>query len=294
MTPRPGERYVALGSSFGSGPGLPPRATGSPLLAGRSAVNYAHLVARAFQLDLCDVTFSGATTPDLLGAGRHHQPAQIEAVTAQTRLVTITGGGNDIDYIPALINASLPGPLPHLPRVRRRIEKAIDPTTMDARINLLQEHLTDLVQQVRQRAPDAPILIVDYLTILPADLSLIGAKPDAATARWALDAASRMSETFARVADLNGCEMIPAGRQSKQHHAWSDAPWTRRFGISRGRGAPYHPNRAGMQAVADLITGTLGSGARPCTTSAPSATAVTTAAILETKRSRAHESPPTH
>ena len=54
-----GSRYVAMGSSFGAGPGIPLRAPGSPRRAGRSASNYAHLVARDLGLDLHDVTYSG-------------------------------------------------------------------------------------------------------------------------------------------------------------------------------------------------------------------------------------------
>jgi hypothetical protein len=55
----PGSRYVAMGSSFAAGPGLPARVPGSPRRVGRSTGNYAHLVARALGLDLHDVT--GAT-----------------------------------------------------------------------------------------------------------------------------------------------------------------------------------------------------------------------------------------
>ena len=52
MPPIPaGSHYVAMGSSFAAGPGLPPRAPGSPRRAGRSAGNYAHLVASALGLD---------------------------------------------------------------------------------------------------------------------------------------------------------------------------------------------------------------------------------------------------
>ena len=69
-----GSRYVAMGSSFGAGPGLRPRAPGSPRRAGRSARNYAHLVAAALDLDLDlglrDVTCSGATTDDISQRGR--------------------------------------------------------------------------------------------------------------------------------------------------------------------------------------------------------------------------------
>ena len=61
-----GSRYVAMGSSFAAGPGLPVRAPGSPRRAARSASNYAHLVARNLALDLHDLTYSGATTGDIL------------------------------------------------------------------------------------------------------------------------------------------------------------------------------------------------------------------------------------
>ncbi|MBO0865908.1 MAG: SGNH/GDSL hydrolase family protein, partial [Mycobacterium sp.] len=53
-------RYVALGSSMAAGPGILPRAKGAPWGSGRSARNYAHLVAERLNLDLVDVTFSGA------------------------------------------------------------------------------------------------------------------------------------------------------------------------------------------------------------------------------------------
>ena len=38
--------YVALGSSFGAGPGIFPREARSPLLCAQSQGNYAHLIAR--------------------------------------------------------------------------------------------------------------------------------------------------------------------------------------------------------------------------------------------------------
>jgi len=114
-----GSQYVAMGSSFGAGPGLTPRAPESPRRAGRSASNYAHLVARALGLDLRDVTYSGATTGDILRTSARGQPAQLDAVTPATRLVTLTGGGNDVvGYLPRLMLASLPGPLRILPKVR--------------------------------------------------------------------------------------------------------------------------------------------------------------------------------
>ncbi|WP_041289427.1 hypothetical protein [Kribbella flavida] len=73
----PGSRYVALGSSFAAGPGIAPEIDKA---AGRSQRNYAHLVAERLELDLIDVTYSGATTAHLLSERQDDAPPQINAV----------------------------------------------------------------------------------------------------------------------------------------------------------------------------------------------------------------------
>jgi lysophospholipase L1-like esterase len=253
-----GSGYVAMGSSFGAGPGLTPRAPGSPRAAGRSAVNYAHLLATAGGLMLNDVTFSGATTADLLGPNPGGQPAQLDALAPGTRLVTITAGGNDVGYIGTLTLSSLPSPLRALPSARRAVAVAVDPATIDARFAALRASLTTLVRAVRTRAPLATIVLVDYLTILPPDDSPILGRPDAATADWVRETARRLSETFHAVADAEGCEFLAVGDASREHHAWAAEPWTRRFRFAVRGGAPYHPNAAGMRAVAGLLGERLG------------------------------------
>jgi hypothetical protein len=47
------------------------------------------------------------------------------------------------------------------------------------------------------------------------------------------------------------------------HHAWSAVPWTRRFHFGLRGGAPYHPNAAGMAAVAALVADILTGLAAP-------------------------------
>ncbi len=174
-----GSRYVAMGSSFGAGPGITPRAPGSPRLAGRSAGNYAHLVARDLGLDLHDVTYSGATTGDILRASARGQPAQLDAVTPATRLVTLTAGGNDVGYLPRLTLASLPWPLRALPRALAQVAGFGDPAATDERFASLGRNLRAIARGVADRAPDCRILFVDYLTILPPR----GAGPSGAARR---------------------------------------------------------------------------------------------------------------
>ncbi|MDN4599483.1 SGNH/GDSL hydrolase family protein [Leifsonia virtsii] len=247
--------YVALGSSFGAGPGLRPRAPGGPRRSGRSAVNYPHLFAATARLRLRDVTYSGATTADLLGPGAGGVPAQLDAVTAETRLVTMSIGGNDIGYVGGLSIASLPRPVQALPRMRRRLGDALDPGTLDARFDGLGARLGDIVGRIRRVAPEARVVLVDYLTILPpsgtaADL---GRLPEP-VADWGRTVAERLTATFRSVADELACEVAPAAAASRAHHAWSADPWTRRFQLGSRGGAPYHPNDAGMHAVAALLT----------------------------------------
>jgi lysophospholipase L1-like esterase len=102
------KRYVALGSSMAAGPGIPPRARDAPLRAARSAANYPHLVAERLGLDLVDVTYSGATTANVLTDRQHGSPPQAGVLDGSEVLVTVTIGGNDVGYAPLLTAAGLP------------------------------------------------------------------------------------------------------------------------------------------------------------------------------------------
>jgi lysophospholipase L1-like esterase len=258
MPPVPaGSRYVAMGSSFAAGPGITPRVPGSPRRAGRSSGNYAHLVARALGLELHDVTYSGATTSDILRPSAAGQPAQLEAVTPGTRLVTITAGGNDVGFLPRLTLASLPWPLRALPRVRARAAGFGDRDATGERFAQLEGSLAMIGRRLRDRAPDCRVLFVDYLTILPPPGEDRGGPPPAEIAEWGRAVAARLAATTQAAAHAAGCEYVAASAASAGHHAWSEDPWTRRFHLSLRGGAPYHPDVAGMAAVAELVLATL-------------------------------------
>jgi lysophospholipase L1-like esterase len=252
-----GSRYVAMGSSFAAGPGLAPRVSASPRRAGRSSVNYAHLVARALGLDLQDVTYSGATTSDILTPSAAGQPAQLAAVAPDTRLVTVTAGGNDVGFLPRLTLASLPWPVRALPRVRTRVAGFGDPDATDERFAQLEGNLALIGRRLRETAPACGVLFVDYLTILPPRGDDRGGPPPAEIADWGRAIAARLATTTQAAAEAAGCEYVAASAASADHHAWSATPWTRRFHLSLRGGAPFHPDAAGMAAVAELVLATL-------------------------------------
>jgi lysophospholipase L1-like esterase len=244
-------RYVALGSSFAAGPGLGSRAPASPRRAGRSAVNYAHLYAARVGLDLHDVTFSGATAAELLDGQDRAGAPQIEAVPADTALVTLTCGGNDVGYIGRLVLGSLAWPLRSLPGARREAAEA--DRLAESRLAALPATFDRLLTEVRRRAPAARIVLVDYLTVLPPSPATSTGRLPASVASWGRTVAAGLSSVTRAAAERHGCGFVAASAASRDRHAWSESPWTRRYGLLSRDGAPFHPNRAGMRAVADLL-----------------------------------------
>lgn len=247
------KRYVALGSSMAAGPGIQPRASGAPRRAGRSGRNYAHLVAEKAGLDLVDVTFSGATTAHVLAERQHGAPPQLRALDGSETLVTVTIGGNDVGYIPALMAASLPSFVRHLPLLGGRIRDLLDREARDAALSGVFDSLCAVGRSLRKRAPRAQILFVDYLTVLPP--AGVSASPlSDEHVELGRHLATALERLTAEAAAATDCAVVSAAAASRDHHAWSQRPWTTKPGVPiPGRPAPLHPNGAGMRAVAELI-----------------------------------------
>ncbi len=244
-------RYVALGSSMAAGPGIRPQARGAPFGSGRSARNYAHLVGRQLNLDLVDVTFSGATTAHVLAERQRGMRPQIEALDGSEELVTITIGGNDVGYVPLLMAATLPRPLRLLPSIGALFDRDAREQALDG----VGDSLRAVGAEVRRRSPRARVVFVDYLTLLPPDG--VPAPPlSAADADLGRHIGARLEEATAAAAAATGCELVRAGQASRQHHGWAADPWATGAGWPLPwRPTPFHPNAAGMRAVADLIVG---------------------------------------
>lgn len=240
-----------------AGPGIRPRATGSPWRAGRSARNYPHLIAGRLGLDLTDVTYSGATTAHILHKRQDGAPAQADALDGSEHLVTITIGGNDAGYVPLLFAATAPRLLRALPVIGPALRGLLDPSARDRALDGIAASLYDVGTGVRRRCPNARVMFVDYLTLLPP----VGAPApplSADVADLARHVAHRLAALTAEAARDSGCESVAVSDASRGHHAWSADPWTIGAGsFLPGRPKPFHPNAAGMAAVADLVTARL-------------------------------------
>lgn len=254
----PVTRMVALGSSFAAGPGIEPVLDRA---AGRSGRNYPHLVAARLGAPLVDATVSGATTETVL---RHRQRVgvrtfapQIESVDGTTDLVTVTAGGNDLGYLGAVLGTALLGqlgrwrltsPVAALAR-RRRVLRPVTPQQRAA----ATDGLVEIVTAVRERAPGARVVLVDYLPVFTESSSPGRSIPlTDDEIRHFRDLASVLSEIFAEASRRTGCDLVPASRFEPDHGAGSPDPWVDGLSLRR-LSSSFHPNLAGMQAVADRV-----------------------------------------
>lgn len=113
--------YVAMGDSFSSGEGVPPFLAGTDKtnynVCHRSAGAYPELLEKSTSLNLNMTGFvacSGATTNDVLGIAESEDPKgkwgeqkQIDSLSDDTDVVTITIGGNDVGFRDFAVACSL-------------------------------------------------------------------------------------------------------------------------------------------------------------------------------------------
>jgi lysophospholipase L1-like esterase len=240
--------YVSMGSSFAAGAGIGPMQAGSPERCNRTVNNYASLIATRLQLNLVDVSCGGASTDHILG-NWNELPPQIDTVNVDTRLVTITIGGNDLGYVGWLFSSSCRHGVSAIPGPCRQ---ATEPTEMA--YQRLDQNLREIASQIRKRAPKARIVFIQYVT-------LISKKPCALETLTPQDAvvgkriADRLSDITRKAALASGGIVLDADRVSLTHTPCSVTPWSN--GLSKNydkaKGAPWHPNAAGHAAIADML-----------------------------------------
>ncbi|WP_066582719.1 SGNH/GDSL hydrolase family protein [Cellulomonas timonensis] len=267
MTGRPeflpvGSGYVALGDSFAAGPGIPVTVD---VECARSDGNYPHLVAGELGLALIDVTCRGASIDDLIdipeSAGVHGAPLprQVDALLPDTSLVTVTAGGNDVGFFAALrswsaVHAAERGQLPHgRGGLASPTPQPVDRARVEDSLRGIGPRLGDVLSAVRVHAPDARVVLVDYLTVLPPMGTEVPEVPvTSAEQEFLWHVAHALGDATATAARDHGAMLGRGSAASREHHAGSPEPWVEGFfpGLNV---PPYHPDAAGHMAVARLV-----------------------------------------
>jgi len=239
-----GASYVALGSSFAAGPGIPAQEAD----CGRSDHNYPSLVAATLSLALVDESCSGATTANILDTPQGARPPQIDAVTAATRLVTVTVGGNDIGYSAAAIACGGASPSAHCTQQFRTARTAGDIAALPARLDAV-------LRAISRRAPRAVVVVVTYARVVPAGAPcpLLDLAP--ADARYVQSLGATLERDLVAAAGRGHARIADPYVRAAGHGpcATAAARWVEGF-RPRSAGYPFHPNANGHLEMARLVT----------------------------------------
>lgn len=261
--PPEGSTYVALGSSFAAGPGVGQQAPDSPGRCGQSAENYARQAAGALKLELVDRSCGGATTADILGGGPLGLPAQIEGVPADARLVTVTIGGNDVRYM-ADLSVGVCHKSPELFPEAARARSCARPAGFDLEkaFAMVEANMRAVAAEIHRRAPQARLVFVDYIKVLPAGAPCAGVNLPQADADELRARAERLERVTARVAQEAHADLVKASALSQGHDACAADPWAWGYVARREAGAwgpvSFHPRPPAMAAIAGALEKTLG------------------------------------
>jgi lysophospholipase L1-like esterase len=248
---------AALGSSFAAGPGIEPIA--DPV-AMRSERNYAHLFADRIGAELVDLTVSGASTANVVDTPQQTMtgqtlPPQIDGVPADADIVTITAGGNDLQFAGAMLYTAWLQFDPRSPLVQNLAAMFPGgiPLPSDDDIRRATDGLIRVVEKARGKAPSARIVLVDYLTVL--DTASGSATPFTEEELGSfLIIQEAIGQVFQDAATSTGADLILASALSVDHALGSADPWIQPFHEELAQtGGSFHPNEAGMAAIAEEL-----------------------------------------
>ena len=228
--PRQSVGYDALGDSYASGYGVPPYGA-----CGRSASAYAVQLDGRMRIDLDDfVACAGATTTSMVQGG------QLNALDADTDLVSLTIGGNDIGWSSAVV-ACLGGTDDQcrgfLDLTRGRILAQL-PTLLDT-----------VYAGVTAHAPGAHVVVTGYPRLFSPEYgAVMKASPEEQQALN--DGADTLNAVIAAAAARHGFQFVDVTSRFVDHGVNAPEPWL----LGPADPGAFHPNAHGYQAYTAALT----------------------------------------
>ncbi|WP_244189662.1 SGNH/GDSL hydrolase family protein [Streptomyces incarnatus] len=253
--------YAALGDSYASGAGIPAQSGGACM---RSDHDYGHLVAADLAFGTYrDVSCAGAKTGALTtaqtDAGAVVNGPQIDALTPDTTLVTLTVAGDDLgtsdfgfaDIAATCSTLSVTNPLGTPCR-------DFYGDTLSERLDSAATQLRAALKALQDRAPRAEVLVVGYPAVLPDDpVQCLGKMPvttgDLAFLRSVL---GELNDTVAAAARAADATYVDTLTPTRGHDSCSSTPWIEGL-FPTSPTLPLHPNATGELAMANAVLAAL-------------------------------------
>ena len=301
------KHLCSLGSSFASGVGLHPYVENTNTWAGRSAENYPHLLLEQLLphgddggFQLTDLTAQGSSLRHVLSSsqeikGKATFPPQLRVAPETCDVITITAGGNDLNYVGdlswlakaqeelVLAAAANGGATAEGDEKWKQLQRK--PANPEAGMRISFDELTARWTAVfdgisdKMSSETVRVFVVEYLSLLGDETRPLAPESpfNEAQIRHYRAVADEMARATRRAVEqwsernppgsrehggnLN-ITVVPMSELSATHVIGSRNPWVN--GLlpkdQRSKGRPsFHPNEAGHHAVAgqlyDLIVG---------------------------------------
>ncbi len=270
-------RYVAMGDSYSSGEGAGSYEPGTDFddrrdlwpfdddkekhdLCHRSADAYARILGEnnSFADGSTFVACSGSVISDLDNPN-HKNPGeqpQVDALDDDVSLVTLTLGGNDLDFAKVVQDCVFNGEsgVPFLASCQEKHDRRIAQRLPELRQQLLASY-----REIHRRSPDARIVVVGYPQLFVDDPSdNFGNLLFAQDQRWMNQKAAELNATLASAAQEAGAEFVDPTDTFRGHGIGSSDPWINDLdfvgpGWTVPNAGSFHPNATGHAALAQLI-----------------------------------------
>jgi lysophospholipase L1-like esterase len=254
-------RYVAMGDSYSAASGvLPPDPSASPACL-RSILNYPHVLADKIGAELTDVTCGAAETNDYFESQQQGTPPQLDALSEDTQLVTMTIGGNDQGvFIDTILDCGAAGlstagqGSPCKDQYGRSFVHTIRTKTYPALVKALDA--------VHAKAPAAEVAILGYPWITPERVGCFDKMPIATgDVPYVHNIQAVLNDAVRRAASATGSTYVDLDRASEGHDACQalGVRWVEPV-LQGTNPVIVHPNAFGEQRMAARTARVLGLG----------------------------------
>ncbi|OLT26094.1 GDSL family lipase [Nocardiopsis sp. CNR-923] len=204
-----------------------------------------------------DVSCAGAVIRDLREP-QHTDlidvPPQFDALTPETDLVTVGIGGNDLGFTDILMECAKRSL--HNPFGSPCADHFGD--ELDQRVEGLRDDVSGVYAEIAEHSPEATVVGVGYLQILPESK---GCWPKAPIARGDvayLDGVqTSLNQMIAEESRAAGAVFVDVLERGHDVCQSSSRRWVEGL-VPENNAAPVHPNKAGMEAVSERLLAGVG------------------------------------
>lgn len=245
--------YAALGDSYSAGSGVLPPAKGAPLICLQSEKNFPKVIAAEIGANLTDVTCGAAQTNHLKEGQYPGVAPQLDAVSEDTDLVTLTIGGNDNGVFIGAVLACGSAGLTTIGKgspCKNIWGSHFDDQVTEKTYPAVKEALT----AIQDKAPNAEVAILGYPHIVPAeaDASCFAKMPIAeGDIPYMRALQNHLNEVIERAANETGATFVDLNEASTGHDACApaDTRWIEPV-LFGNQVVPVHPNTLGEAQMA--------------------------------------------